>query len=136
MDFETLLKNRRSIRDMTSKMIIRPILIIALLVSLFACRDGNQHPPLSQVSIVNLSRYLGLWYEIATIDHSFQKDCVASTADYSLKPDGYIKVVNTCRKRRLGYRQPCLLVHNVRTDQDLYGSMLRSSRLPSKSLQG
>ena len=99
MDFETLLKNRRSIRDMTSKMIIRPILIIALLVSLFACRDGNQHPPLSQVSIVDLSRYLGLWYEIARIDHSFQKDCVASTADYSLKQDGYIKVVNTCRKK-------------------------------------
>lgn len=101
MDFDTLLKNRRSIRDMTSKMIIRPILIIALLVSLCACRDGNQHPPLSQVSKVDLSRYLGLWYEIARIDHSFQKDCVASTADYSLKPDGYIKVVNTCRKNSL-----------------------------------
>ncbi|MCG6536783.1 MAG: lipocalin family protein, partial [Syntrophales bacterium LBB04] len=43
----------------------------------------------------------GLWYEIARIDHSFQKDCVASTADYSLRSDGYIKVVNTCRKKSL-----------------------------------
>jgi apolipoprotein D and lipocalin family protein len=50
---------------------------------------------------VDLSRYLGLWYEIARIDHSFQKNCVASTADYSLKPDGYIKVVNTRRKKNL-----------------------------------
>ena len=86
---------------MTSKMIIRPILITALIVSLFACRDGNQYPLLSQVSKVDLNRYLGLWYEIARIDHSFQKDCVASTADYSLRPDGNIKVVNTCRKKSL-----------------------------------
>lgn len=86
---------------MTLKMIIRPILITALLVLFFACRDDNQYPPLSQVSKVDLTRYLGLWYEIARIDHSFQKDCVASTADYSLRPDGDIKVVNTCRKKSL-----------------------------------
>jgi apolipoprotein D and lipocalin family protein len=86
---------------MTSIMIIRPILIIAFLVSLIACQDGNQYPPLSQVSKVDLNRYLGRWYEIARIDHSFQKDCVASTADYSLKSDGYIIVVNTCRKKSL-----------------------------------
>ena len=82
-------------------MIIRPILIIALLVSVIACRDGTLYPPLSQVSKVDLNRYLGLWYEIARIDHSFQKDCVASTADYALKPDGNIKVVNMCRKKSL-----------------------------------
>jgi len=79
----------------------RPILIMALLVSIFACGEGNQYPPLSQVSKVDLNRYLGLWYEIARIDHSFQKDCVASTADYSLRQDGDIKVVNTCRKKSL-----------------------------------
>ena len=60
--------------------ISRLILIIALLVSVFACREGNQYPPLSQVSNVDLNRYLGRWYEIARIDQSFQKDCVASTA--------------------------------------------------------
>jgi len=89
---------------MTSKMIIRPILpilIVALLASLFACRDGQQYPPLSHISKVDLNRYLGRWYEIARIDHSFQKDCVASTTDYSLRPDGDIKVVNTCRKKSL-----------------------------------
>jgi apolipoprotein D and lipocalin family protein len=79
----------------------RPILIMTLLFSIFACREDNQYPPLSQVSKVDLNRYLGLWYEIARIDHSFQKDCVASTADYSLRPDGDIKVVNACRKKSL-----------------------------------
>ena len=81
--------------------ISRLILIVTLLFSIVACREGSQYPPLSQVSKVDLNRYLGRWYEIARIDHSFQKDCVASTADYSLRSDGDIRVVNSCRKKSL-----------------------------------
>ena len=77
--------------------ISRPILIMLLLLCLFACRESSPYPPLSPVSKVDLDRYLGLWYEIARIDHSFQEGCVASTADYSLRPDGNIRVVNACR---------------------------------------
>ena len=83
------------------KMIPRLILIIAVLVAIIGCMDENQYPPLSKVSKVDINRYLGLWYEIARIDHSFQKGCVASTAQYFLRPDGYIKVVNQCRKNSL-----------------------------------
>jgi len=32
---------------------------------------------------MDINSYLGLWYEIARIDHSFRKNCVASTAEYS-----------------------------------------------------
>ncbi len=41
-----------------------------------------------------LDRYLGQWYEIARLDHSFERglDCV--TADYSLRDDGGVRVVN------------------------------------------
>ncbi|HBH86786.1 MAG TPA: hypothetical protein DDY17_04175 [Syntrophaceae bacterium] len=77
------------------------ILILALIISFSGCEDEKKHPPLSQVSKVDINRYLGLWYEIARIDHSFQKGCVASTAQYALRPDGYIKVVNRCRKNSL-----------------------------------
>lgn len=58
----------------------------------------NKLPPVKTVAKVELSRYLGLWYEIARIDQTFQKGCVASTAEYSLKEDGKIKVLNKCRK--------------------------------------
>jgi apolipoprotein D and lipocalin family protein len=75
--------------------------MIALIVSLTCCKADNNYPPLSQVAKVDINHYLGLWYEIARIDHSFQKDCVASTAEYSLRPDGSIKVVNRCRKNSL-----------------------------------
>lgn len=84
---------------MTFKINIWSILILALMVSLTGCIDDKQHPPLFKVSEVDINRYLGLWYEIARIDHSFQKDCVASTAEYSLRSDGYIRVINKCRKK-------------------------------------
>jgi apolipoprotein D and lipocalin family protein len=83
-------------------MIIRSILVFALMMSLVGCIDENKYPPLSIVPKVDINRYLGIWYEIARIDHSFQKDCVASTAEYSLRDDGYIKVINKCRKKNLG----------------------------------
>ncbi len=41
-----------------------------------------------------ISRYLGTWHEIARLDHSFERGLVAVTADYSLNPDGSVRVVN------------------------------------------
>jgi apolipoprotein D and lipocalin family protein len=84
---------------MTFKINIWSVLLLASVISFAGCTDETRHPPLATVSRVDINRYLGLWYEIARIDHSFQKDCVASTAEYSLRPDGSIKVVNKCRKK-------------------------------------
>jgi apolipoprotein D and lipocalin family protein len=47
---------------------------------------------------VELSRYLGTWYEIASFPQGFQEGCTATTADYSLRDDGDIRVVNRCRR--------------------------------------
>ncbi len=41
-----------------------------------------------------LDRYLGTWYEIARLDHSFERGLSRVTADYSLREDGGVKVVN------------------------------------------
>ena len=57
--------------------------------------------PLETVPLVDLDRYLGRWYEIASYPAWFQKNCTAVTADYSLREDGLIKVVNSCRKGSL-----------------------------------
>lgn len=54
--------------------------------------------PLETVSSVDLDRYLGRWYEVASFPAWFQRGCTATTADYSLREDGLIKVVNSCRK--------------------------------------
>ena len=47
---------------------------------------------------VELSRYLGHWYELARYEQGFQKNCDGVTADYALRADGKISVLNKCRK--------------------------------------
>jgi len=41
-----------------------------------------------------LDRYLGTWYEIARLDHGFERGLSRVTAEYSLNDDGTVKVVN------------------------------------------
>ena len=41
-----------------------------------------------------LERYLGKWYEIARLDHSFERGLEQVTAEYSLRDDGGVRVVN------------------------------------------
>jgi apolipoprotein D and lipocalin family protein len=41
-----------------------------------------------------LEKYLGKWHEIARLDHSFERGLSRVTAEYSLRPDGGVKVVN------------------------------------------
>ena len=54
--------------------------------------------PLQAVESVNLTRYLGRWYQIAHYPNKFQAQCVSDTiADYRLLPQGRIEVVNQCQ---------------------------------------
>ena len=41
-----------------------------------------------------MERYLGTWYEVARLDHSFERGLTRVTAHYSLRDDGGIRVVN------------------------------------------
>ena len=41
-----------------------------------------------------LEKYLGKWYEIARLDHSFERGLTRVTADYSLRDDGSVRVLN------------------------------------------
>jgi apolipoprotein D and lipocalin family protein len=46
------------------------------------------------VSGFDLDRYLGKWYEIARLDHSFERGLEKISAEYSLRDDGGVKVIN------------------------------------------
>ena len=51
------------------------------------------------IASLDVSRYLGRWHEIAKFPNRFQKKCVSDTsADYALRPDGTISVLNQCRR--------------------------------------
>jgi len=53
---------------------------------------------LETVPEVDLNKYLGKWYEIASYPQRFQKDCYCTTAEYSLSDKGYVIVENRCNK--------------------------------------
>jgi apolipoprotein D and lipocalin family protein len=64
----------------------------------FADRFRDQSVPIASVSELDLGRYLGKWYEIARYPNWFERGCQGVTAEYSLRDDGKITVLNTCRK--------------------------------------
>lgn len=70
------------------------VLIVSLLISSFAFAGESE---VQTVASVDLNKYVGKWYEVASIPQSFQKQCVGNTtAEYSLLENGQVKVLNTC----------------------------------------
>ena len=55
----------------------------------------------STVNKLELQKYLGKWYEIARYDHRFERGLVGVTAEYSIRRDGKIKVLNSGYKKSL-----------------------------------
>ena len=67
--------------------------ILILTFCLTAC--ASEMPAgIQVVDGVNAQQYLGTWYEIARLDHSFERNLDQVTATYSLREDGGIKVLN------------------------------------------
>ncbi|MBP9480334.1 MAG: lipocalin family protein [Parabacteroides sp.] len=62
-----------------------------------ACsQSGKEHVINTQTErSLDLKRYLGKWYEIARFDHPFERNMVGVTAEYSMRPDGKIRVLNS-----------------------------------------
>ena len=71
-------------------MIKRLLFFIPIFIS--AC--VNIPDNVSPVTGFDINQYLGTWYEIARLDHSFERGLERVTAEYSLRDDGGIKVVN------------------------------------------
>ncbi len=78
--------------------IIKLFLIIFILsVSIMKAQTSNKIGEPVTVDSVDLSRYVGKWYEIAKIPNSFQKKCASNTtATYVFRKDGNIDVINRC----------------------------------------
>jgi apolipoprotein D and lipocalin family protein len=79
-------------------MMTRRLVVVLLALVTSAGAATAKEPELNAVDSVEFDRYLGTWYEIASYPAWFQRDCTAVTALYSLRDDGLIKVVNSCRK--------------------------------------
>lgn len=60
---------------------------------------------LQTVPFVDLNKYAGKWYEIASIPQFFQKGCHGTTAEYTLTDKGYVIVENRCNKDSIHGKQ-------------------------------
>ena len=67
------------------------------IILLFLIVFNMYSQPLQTVDQVDINRYLGRWYDIASYPATFQKGCHCTTADYELVPGKkYIRVINRC----------------------------------------
>lgn len=71
---------------------MKKLLILINLIIMSACTGVPDN--IKVVESVDASQYLGTWYEIARLDHAFERDLEKVTATYSMRDDGSIKVIN------------------------------------------
>lgn len=71
---------------------MRRFYFVLVAVLLSACTSIPES--VKPVSNFELERYMGKWYEIARLDHSFERGMEQVTATYSLNDDGTVRVVN------------------------------------------
>lgn len=72
------------------------LLLIGLGSSQVMAQQGDQS--VKTIAALDVPRYLGTWYEVAKFPNWFQKKCVSNTkAVYTAKPDGNLRVLNSCK---------------------------------------
>ena len=67
---------------------------LACLGLLAGCGSSNPPPGITAVTPFDLQRYQGSWYELARLDHRFERGLTDVSAAYSPQPDGSVRVVN------------------------------------------
>jgi apolipoprotein D and lipocalin family protein len=60
---------------------------------------------LETVPFVDLNKYAGKWYEIASYPQRFQKGCHCTTAEYALSEKGYVIIENRCNRDSITGKQ-------------------------------
>lgn len=78
------------------------ISVITLLLGSFLV-GCERSTPINTKSVdkLDLERYMGTWYEIGRYDMAFERGLVGVTANYTLKEDGMVKVINAGYKESL-----------------------------------
>ncbi len=75
-------------------------LMALIIVTTSACANTDKnYAALDSVPTIDVSRYMGTWYEVARLPNSFQTMCESNvSATYAQKPNGKLSVINTCKK--------------------------------------
>ncbi len=70
---------------------------VVVLITMGCASTRRAEPAPETVPHVDLTRYAGVWYQVARYPHFFQRrECAVSTARYTLRDDGRVGVRNDC----------------------------------------
>jgi len=83
------------------------LIVLSFALFMFSCNSKAMDPDqtINNNFPFEIEKYLGTWYEIARFDHSFERNLQGTTATYTLRSDGKIKVVNQGYKGSLNGKQ-------------------------------
>jgi apolipoprotein D and lipocalin family protein len=90
-----LLMNKMRVLRVSIKNSLMKLFTALLSICLLSCSNSKQ---LDTVQEVDLQKYQGKWYEIARIPNTFEKGLTCVTANYTIKENGKITVLNEGRK--------------------------------------
>ena len=87
--------------------IIPNLKLFSNLIIFFAIMASNQanSQELKTVPYVDIKKYTGKWYEIASFPQTFQKGCHCTTAEYTFTEKGYVIVENRCNRDSINGKQ-------------------------------
>jgi apolipoprotein D and lipocalin family protein len=71
---------------------MKTVLVVLAAFLLSGCLGMPEK--VTPVSGFELDRYLGKWYEVARLDHSFERGLENVSAEYALRDDGGVSVIN------------------------------------------
>ena len=103
---------------------------MALALCLGAASAQTPPPPLQPLPAVDVSAYMGTWYQVLWFPNRFQRQCVADTsATYSDSGDGKLAVTNRCRQADGTIDMVTGLARTVAGVSSISGGTLRPARL-------
>jgi apolipoprotein D and lipocalin family protein len=94
------------------RLVMTPSALILAALSLFGCSSPAPMPPVSHVDV---NRFMGAWYVIASIPSRFEGDAYNAVETYELRADG--KIQTTFRYRKGGFDGTVKTMHPVGTVQ-------------------
>jgi len=86
----------RALRRLAPAHRFLPVLLLAA-----GCSTARGLPPLQTAPQVDLTQYIGTWFQIAAFPTSFEEGCVGTQVTYAFGNDGDLTVFDECRERAL-----------------------------------
>lgn len=84
---------------------VKKLLCIILFIVAMQTDHTIRAQSVETVPFVDLKRYSGKWYEIASYPQRFQEGCHCTTAEYTPTDKGYVIVENRCNKDSVNGKQ-------------------------------